>query len=126
MLIIYFSLIIMTSPEIDPIIMGNTHAPLNSTTPNRTSTPTITTGAAQTISLNTNSTRSIELIPSVIPSSPIFIKYRTQAWQTAASATVFDEVLTEAKPSCQVGVAEFCTSFSIFSWASQTVYLIER
>ena len=117
------------SPEVDPIVMGQWFAPLNSTTPNLNSGTaarnTLTVAAAATVTFNTG-TRTLEFIPSVSPTWPIFIKWGTSAGQTVATATVFDECLTPTKPSCQVGVVGFCTTYSIFSWTSQTVYVIER
>lgn len=101
--------------------------PLNSTMPNLASwaaRAVLTIGAAQTITFDPKTT-TIEFIPSDIPTAPIFIKRGTLAWQTAASATVFDDIITPAKPAIQVWVAENCPSYSIFG-TSGTVYTIER
>jgi len=116
-----------TTPWIEHIPMGQTSAPLNSSVFNKASTKVITTGAAQTITTS-DWCKSIEFIPSVIPTAPIFIKYQTSAGQGNATATDFDEVLTEAKPSCQVwyDIFGYQNSFSIFSTSTQTVYYIER
>jgi len=120
-------------PKIETISMGTVAAPLNSTVANEallTTTGTswrytLTVSTAQTITLD-EWCSSLELIPSDIPTAPIFIKRGNQAWQWVASATNFDEVLTPVKPTCQVWVQNFCNSYSIFSASSQTVYTIER
>lgn len=103
--------------------------PLNATVTNLnsgiTARNTLTVAAAQTVTFDANTT-NIEFIPSVAPTGPIFIKRGTPAGQTVASATAFDEVITPCKPAIQVGVKFWCTSYSIYSGSSQTVYTIER
>lgn len=120
--------------EVDPINMGSTYAPLNSscvnlslsTTNSGTSgRHTLTVAAAATITLDTTC-RTIEFIPSVTPTSPIFIKFKQAGAQTDASATNFDEVITESKSFIQVWVMSYTTTYSIYSAVSQTVFTIER
>jgi hypothetical protein len=103
--------------------------PLNSSVANLnsgiTARNTLTVAAAQTIIFN-EKTGSIEFIPSVSPTWPIFIKRGTASSQLAASATVFDDVITPCKPAIQVGIQQNIVSYSIYSGSSQTVYTIER
>lgn len=118
----------MSEKWVDWVPMGNSYAPINSTTPNRASgaaRATLTTGAAQTITFDA-AARTLTFVCSWSVTSPIFIKFWQQSGQVDASATVFDEVLTPWQPVVQLWIMTFCNSFSIFSSATQTVYLIER
>ncbi len=120
--------------EVDAIHMWTTYAPLNSTTVNLALSSSnwgtagravLTVAAAATITLDLNC-RTLEIIPSVVPTSPIFVKFK-QAWsQWVASATNFDEVITEGKPFIQTWIMDYTTTYSIYSAVSQTVYTIER
>lgn len=102
--------------------------PLNSALPNLASwaaRAVLTVAAAQTITMDSKA-ESVEFIPSDTPSAAIFIKRWTSSGQTAASATVFDEVISPTKPAIQVSIPMNVPSYSIFSSSSQTVYTIER
>jgi len=90
--------------QVEPISMGNTYAPLNSTVPNLSLSSAnggtadrnvLDVAAAVTISMDT-ACGTIEFKPMFAPSSPIYIKWGTPASQTVATATVWDEVITEA------------------------------
>jgi len=120
-------------PKIETITMGTVAAPLNSTVLNKSLSSTTGTAWRYTLTVTTAQTKtldewcsSIEFIPSAVPTAAIFIKRWNSSWQWTASATNFDEILTAAKPTCQVWVDVFCNSYSIYSGTSQTVYTIER
>lgn len=114
--------------------MGNIAAPLNSTVFNQSLTTdnsgtsgrhTLNVGGAQPITLSTICS-TIEFIPTVIPAWPIYIKWHTTSVTSAATASNFDEVITDAKPALQVGIMPFVTGYSIYSASNQTVHTIER
>lgn len=120
---------IWSRPEIKSIPMWTVSAPINSTIQNTATAAwiaviTLVANTAQTVTLP-NFGSSIELVPTDIPATPIFIEWWFGS-QTPASTTVFDEVLSPCKPTCQVWAEQSLTSFSIFSTTSTTVYLIIR
>ena len=119
---------IWNRPEIKSIPMWSVSAPINSTLANQATgicaVVTVAASTAQTVTLPTYGS-SIEIIPVDIPSTPIFIEWWFGS-QTPASATVFDEVLTPCKPTCQVWAETTLTTFSIFSTTATTVYIIIR
>lgn len=119
----------LVTPWVDSIPMGDISAPLNSASPNKSSNKVIPVTSTSTQYTANDACRTIELIPTVIPSSPIYIKFQTLATTNpVASATDFDEVLSEAKPSVQFwfGWLPWQNLFAIYSAASQTVLCIER
>lgn len=123
-------------PEVDPIVMGQSFAPLNSTIPclyvswdwGTSDRNVITTGVAQKIVFDADKVvRGIRFKPSDVPTAPIFIKWHTAISTTTASATVFDEVLTPWDAAgIQLGVRDITTGYSIYSSTTQTVYTIEN
>lgn len=116
-------------PWVDPVSMGNTYAPINSSIPNISPNKVISVTSTSTQYTVSPWCRTIELVPTIVPSSPIYIKFQTQATTSpVASATDFDEVLTESKPAVQLwfGRLPWQDKFAIFSIANQTVLCIER
>ena len=113
------------------VSMGNTFAPLNTTLQNLASgqpeARINVTSTAQTITFDPNAT-TVEITPDNIPTAPIFIKWynATTATQTPASATVFDEVISQTKGFFQDSIDYWVISFSIWSSQPQTVSMIER
>lgn len=121
-------------PKVDAIAMGWTYAPLNTTVNNLSLSTsnsgtswrhTLTVTTAQTVILDTWCS-TIQFVPSVSPTAPIFIKFWTVTTQTTASASNFDIVLSATDPSVQLWVRRDVTRYSIYSWTSQTVHTIER
>jgi hypothetical protein len=121
-------------PKIETITMGTVAAPLNSTVLNRSLLTTTGTSWRHTLSVTSTAqtitfdewASSVEFITDDIPVAPIYIKWWNQAWQEAASSTNFDEKLCAGKCPIQVGITNFCNSYSIVSASSQTVQTIER
>lgn len=121
-------------PKIETITMGTVAAPLNSTVLNRSLLTTTGTSWRHTLSVTSTAqtitfdewASTIEFLTDDIPVAPIYIKWWNQAWQGVASSTNFDEKICACKPTIQVGITNFCNSYSIVSASSQTVQTIER
>jgi hypothetical protein len=107
-------------------------APLNSTVESLAGNKVNSLAASTALNIDITWCTSVEIIPILIPVAPIFVKYGYWA-AVAASATVFDDVLTEVKPTMQVWRAtksvtgqSDCTHVSFFSTEATTIYLIKR
>lgn len=98
--------------------------PLNVTVTALDTTPnnTLVTNTATTIARPTGASK-VEIIPDVIPSAPIYIKW-SFGTATDATVTTYDQKLSECKPFAEFVRANDCSHISLISTGTPVLSVI--